>query len=301
MINKFKNQRTRHKLAGFLFISPWLIGFLLFYLRNLFEAGRFSLSKFSMLPNGGFSLSYVGFENYKYAFTENASFVPTLVSSLQNLLTDVPLIIFFSLFVAILLNGKFKGRILARAIFFLPIIFIMPVVTSALSGTLSSMNGGVSGIPSDFNEAANMDVTTILLQLTEFGLPENIVSYIIGAVDRIYEIINASGIQILIFLAALQAIPRSLYEVSEIEGATAYETFWKVTLPLVSPMILINVVYTIIDSYVKSPLLKASYSATFEMMNFSMGAVYAIVGSIFICAILAAVSALISRYVFYQS
>ena len=301
MIKKLDSYRNRKKVIGLLFISPWLIGFLLFCVRNLIEAGRFSLSEFAMKSNGGFDLKYVGLDNYKYAFTENTSFVKTLVDSLMNMLTDLPLILFFSLFVAILLNSKFRGRTVVRTIFFLPIIFIIPVVISALNNTLSSMAGGISGMPADMNDGPNMSVTLFLLQFTEFGIPMGMMDYIIGAVGRIYEIINASGIQILIFLAALQSIPNSMYEVSQIEGATAYETFWKITLPLVSPMILINTVYTIIDSYVKSPMLKVSYHASFEMMNFSVGAVYAIVGSFFICLLLAVVSFSISRYVFYQS
>jgi len=299
--NILRKRQNRNKLIGLLFISPWIVGFLLFYLRNLIVAVNFSLSELNMLPDGGFSLTFLGLKNYRIAFLEDAGFLPALVKSLQNLLTDVPLIIFFSLFVALILNGKFKGRALVRVIFFLPIIFIIPTVTSALSNTLSSVSEGISSLPADVEQSADMNIARFLTQLTEFGFPENLVNYIIGAVGRIYEIIKASGIQILIFLAALQAIPGSLYEVSEIEGATSYETFWKVTLPLVSPMILINVVYTIVDSYFSSPILRASYNTTFGQMNFGMGAVYAIVGSLLVCAVLVIIGALSSKLVFYQS
>lgn len=299
--NLLKTRKNRNKLVGLLFISPWLIGFFMFFLRNFISAFRFSFSKFTMLPNGGFSLNFIGIKNYVYAFAESSSFVKTLVDSLLNLLTDVPLIIFLSLFLAIILNGHFKGRIVVRTIFFLPIIFTMPTVVAALSGSVSTLGAGISSLPADMEAGTGLGLKEVLMQLTEIGLPEKVVTYIIGAVDRIFEIVKASGIQTLIFLAALQSIPHSLYEVSEIEGANAYETFWKITLPLVSPMVLINTVYTIVDSYVNSTILKVSYTATFVNMDFGMGAVYAIVGSFFICLILMLVSLAISRYVFYQS
>ena len=133
------------------------------------------------------------------------------------------------------------------------------------------------------------------------GLPDKAAGYIVGLVGRIYEIVRASSVQIIIFIAALQSVSSSLYEVSKIEGATGYETFWKVTFPMVSPLILTNVVYTIVDSFVNSEVVDMAYSAAFTNYDYGLSSAMSMLSTLIVCVILFVVGALITRKTFYYN
>ena len=185
----------------------------------------------------------------------------------------MPLIIFFSLFVAMLLNRRFKGRALVRAIFFLPIILNADAITEALSMQLQLMTGGISPVSAEVAQAAETSTVNVSYYITLFenlALPRVVLDYIVGAVSRISDIITASGVQIIIFIAALQSIPPALYEVSRIEGATGYETFWKITFPMMMPHIITNVVYTVVDAFAKSPVVDLAYDTAFTEYNYGL-------------------------------
>ena len=185
MKKKKMSLTTKRSITGYMFILPWLVGFLVFYLRSLFMTANFSLSEISVAVGGGYDSKFVGLQNYLYAFRVHGSFKQVLTTSIGNMLVDVPLITFFSLLMAMLLNKKFRGRTLLRAIFFLPVI----------------MN----------SSAINAAIEFRLYMLAGLGLPESLLEYVVGAVARINDIISASGVQIIIFIAALQSIPGSLY------------------------------------------------------------------------------------------
>lgn len=294
----------RQKLMGLYFVAPWVIGFLLFFAYNLVEAVVFSFSKIKISDGGGFSITWAGLENYRYALRESADFVRRLTESMASILIDVPLITFFSLFIAILLNRKFKGRALVRAIFFLPVIMASAAINDTLNSNLEALMGGMSNTAAaqvTDTTATGLNATVFAGALVEFGMPNQVIEYLVGAVSRLYEIIRSSGVQIIIFLAALQAISPSLYEVAQIEGATSYETFWKITFPMVSPLILTNVVYTIIDLYSQSKIVDVAHTTAFTNLDFGLGAAMSVISSLCVCAILGIVSFLISKKVFYQS
>ena len=136
---------------------------------------------------------------------------------------------------------------------------------------------------------------------SSLGLPEVIIEYVSGAVGRISEIINASGVQIIIFIAALQSIPGSMYEVAKIEGATAYETFWKVTFPMVMPHIITNVVYTVVDSFTKSDVIELAYDTAFTVQNYGLSSVFSLVSTVITCLILVLVCGIIQKRTFYYN
>ncbi|MDE7327149.1 MAG: sugar ABC transporter permease, partial [Lachnospiraceae bacterium] len=245
----------KRAVVGLLFISPWIVGFLAFYVRSFIMTIQFALSEVTVNPGvGGYSLRFTALENFVYEFTKHPKFSQTLVTSLQDILIDVPLIVFFSLFMALLLNKKFPGRTLVRAIFFIPVIMNADAIVSAIEMARSAMMGGVSATSAAIAESSssgvNMDYYLSLFK--ELALPDSLLDYVVGAIGRINDIISASGVQIVIFIAALQSIPSSLYEVAKIEGATGYETFWKVTFPMVLPHIITNIVYTVVDSFTNS-------------------------------------------------
>lgn len=295
---------ARRSVYGYLFILPWLVGFGVFYLRSLIMSFQFSLSELTVNPGGGYTLDFVGFDNFLYAFRVHGTFKQVLTTSVGNMLIDVPLITFFSLFMAILLNNKFKGRTLVRAIFFLPVILNSGAIVDAMDLARTMMSGGISSSSAEMaQEVAGSGVSLdyYIQMFTALGLPDMIIEYIAGAVGRISDIINASGVQIIIFIAALQSIPGSMYEVAKIEGATAYETFWKVTFPMVMPHIITNVVYTVVDNFAVSEVVDLAYKTAFTDNNYGLSSVMSIVSTLLTCLILVLVCRFIQKRTFYYN
>lgn len=295
---------TKRSYTGLLFILPWLIGFLWFYARSIFMSVQFSLSDLTVNPGGGYTLDFVGLDNFLYAFRAHASYKQVLTTSIGNMLIDVPLITFFSLFMAMLLNRKFRGRTLVRAIFFLPVILNSGAISDAMELARSMMSGGLSNASAELAQASTgsgMSVEYYIQMFSALGFPETIIEYVVGAVGRISDIINASGVQIIIFIAALQSIPGSMYEVAKIEGATAYETFWKVTFPMVMPHIITNVVYTVVDSFTQSEVVELAYKTAFTENNYGLSSVFSLCSTLVTCLILVIVCWFIQKRTFYYN
>ena len=294
----------KHSYMGYLFIMPWLIGFIWFYVRSLFMSIQFSFSDLTVNPGGGYTLDFVGLDNFIYAFRVHASYKQVLTTSVGNMVIDVPLITFFSLFMAMLLNRKFKGRGLVRAIFFLPVILNSGAIMDAMALSRAMMSGGISSASAELAEAAagsGVSIEYYVQMFGNLGIPEVLLEYLSGAVSRISDIINASGVQIVIFIAALQSIPGSMYEVAKIEGATAYETFWKVTFPMIMPHIITNVVYTVVDSFTQSDVVELAYTTAFGQMNYGLSSVFSLVSTVITCLILVVVCGLIQKRTFYYN
>lgn len=284
---------------GVLFVTPLVLGLILLFILPLIQSFRFSLSNIRLVE-GGFAVDYLGTVNYSSLFTTNPDFPRRLTESVTDMVVNVPIIIIFSLFAAVLLNQKFKGRALARAIFFLPVILASAAIAnldiSSFVGSVTSMGSGGG----EAGEGAGLIQSFELKKLlTESGLAPVIVTYITGAVDRIYEIISSSGVQILIFLAGLQSISPALYESSRIEGATGYEIFWKVTFPMMTPLILTNTVYSIIDSFSNNSINSLITKTAFSSFEFGQSAAMSWVYFLIVALILGVSTALISRKVFY--
>lgn len=301
MKKKSMTLRQKRAVIGLLFILPWLIGFIVYYVRSLILTAQFSLSEINIAETGGYTAKFIGLDNYKYALFEHADFNQILVNSMVDILIDVPFIIFFSLFIAMLLNSKFKGRGLVRAIFFLPILLGSGAVLATLQLATQSIQGGASVTVAEMAPSTGVNVDYFLGTFTQLGLPVSLVDYIVGLVSRIYEIVRASSVQIIIFIAALQSISPSLYEVSKIEGATTYETFWKVTFPMVSPLILTNVVYTIVDSFVNSEVVNTAFRTAFTAFDYGLSSAMSMLSTAIVCTILVVVGVLISKKIFYYN
>lgn len=294
---------TKQAMNGFLFIMPWLIGFVYFYIRCLVMTVQFSFSELQLASTGGYETIWVGLQNYVYAFQAHASFKQVLTLSMMNMVVDVPLIIFFSLFIAMLLNRKFKGRTLVRAIFFLPVILSSGAIVDTMQMTQQMMSGGLSSVSADMasETVSYVNIGYFMNLFEEVAIPGVILDYIIGAVSRINEIITKSGVQIVIFIAALQSIPGALYEVAKIEGATAYETFWKITFPMVMPHIVTNIVYTIVDNFSESDIVTLAYSTAFTEFNYGLSSAFSIVSTVLVCGLLVLVCGFIQKRTFYYN
>ncbi|MNJ46208.1 L-arabinose transport system permease protein AraP [compost metagenome] len=288
----------RRAMLGIAFISPWLLGFLFLFFIPLIQSVSFSFHKLTMIE-GGYELTAVGWQNFKDALLVNPTFNRILTESVIDMIINVPLILFFSLFTATLLNQKFRGRTAARAIFFLPVILASSAITAAEASGLINLIGDANAINEMGSAASSFNGDYIIMMLLDLGIPSVFVEYLMEAILRIYDIVSSSGVQIIIFLAALQSIPGSMYEVAKIEGATSYETFWKITFPMVSPLILTNVIYTIIDSFSNSTITRTIYTTAFQSLNFGLSAAMAWLYTLVIAIILIVIGVSVSRRVFY--
>jgi len=288
-------EQKKRNLA-IMFIVPWFIGFLFFFINPLITSLTFSFNKLDV-TNNGYTLTWAGLDNFKFAFTVHESFNRLITEAAIDMIINVPLIIIFSLFLATLLNQKFRGRAFARAVFFLPVILASNIIADIESTSMmTSLMSGDDSSSFELLKSVNLEI-----MMLESGFPPNLVEYLTGAVDRIYAIISKSGVQILIFLAGLQSIPASLYEASKIEGATGYETFWKITFPMVSPLIPIIVVYSIIDSFMNNEVTELINTIGFANINFGLSSAMSWIYFLLIAIILAVSTGLISRKVFYNN
>lgn len=279
-------------LWGILFLLPWLLGFFLLFLTPMIEMIMYSFNDVKIVPLGGVSKEFLGLNNYRQALLVDATFAPMLVETLMQALLYTPLIIVFSLLCAILINGKFRGRAVARAIFFIPII----MATGLLMERVTNLSGQMMGESQNSNVYGAESVAKLIMSI---GIGKELVQYLLDAVNDIFEIVSLSGIQILIFLAALQGISPALYEVAKIEGATAYETFWKVTVVMVSPMILTCTIYTLADLFLRSEIVELVYTVSFKQSMYGLAAAMSCVYIIMNVIVIGLAALLIRKVVFY--
>ena len=239
-------------LWGMIFLLPWLIGVIFFFLRPLVNTFWYSLCNMDMV-NGKLSGVFTGLDNYQWVLGVNADFNQHLATVFLNMLQEVPFQIFIALFIAILLNGEYKGRGFFRAVFVIPIILATGIATFDLAEV--SMT----------EQATDSVVNMAWLQdlVVNSGLPENLTSLLVEYVQNIFTVVTTCGVQVLLFLSGLQAISPSLYEVAKMEGCTQFETFCKITLPMVSPTILVCLVYSIAESFANATVKQGTTTVKF--------------------------------------
>lgn len=294
---KPKSMASRNAVTGYLFISPFILGFIAFLLIPLGQSLRMAFSTLTF--NNGIVYTFVKFENFKYAFTVDPEFVTFLTDELLRMAYSVPSIIIFSFFIAIVLNQDFKGRGLVRAVFFLPVILSSGVLVG-----LETNNTLMAGLKDVIAEQSNLTSITDTVKKLFLAEGETLgpINYVFQAVDQVYDIAISSGIQIIIFLSGLQTISPSMFEAAKIEGATAWETFWKITFPMISSLILVNVIYSIIDFFVKTDnqvmtLIKETMVSKADGYGLSSAMAWAYFAVI--AVIIAVISAIISKRVYY--
>ena len=302
---KFKSKHaleSKQRRYGYLFCLPFIIGALVFVLYPLVLSVLYSFSDVMVENHKGLVMRNWGFQNYDEIFNVDVTFRENILDSLGNMAINVPVVVIFAFFMASVLNTKFLGRVFARSIMFLPVIISTGVVVSLSSGDLAAslMSAGDRFAASDSADAIQVTQTfeNMLLQM---GLGTGFVDFIIGAVGRISEITNLSAVSIVIFIAGLQSISTSIYEAAYIEGATKWEVFWKISLPMISPLILLSIVYTVVDSFTSD-----SNAVIYQIHQQILGGVndvasaMAVVYSLIILAILGVVFLILSKIVFYQ-
>ena len=299
--------------AGWGFIAPFVLGFVIIYLPVVIESIYFSFTRIRILQGGGFNAEFVGWENYREALFVDPSFFRLLTTGLQNLLFEIPAIVIFALFMAILLNQKMAGRAVFRAIFFIPVILGTGIIDRIDQGNnlLSHMENTGRAMATGEGEGSSGDTAAVqIISAMDFrrlfmymrGIDFRLVIYVVDMVNNIYQIINRAGVQMLIFLGGLQSISPAIYESAFMEGASSWETFWKITFPMISPMILVNAIYTVIDSFT------SQRNTIMQFINFvydepdgnvissAMSWIYFMI----VIAAIALVGVIVSSFVFYQ-
>lgn len=294
---KKKTLAYKNAVAGYLFIAPFILGFVVFMAVPLFQSLVMSFNEVKA-GDGGFTMTFIGIKNFKDAFTVDAEFVPYLTKELVRMITNLPATLIFSFFIALLLNQTFKGRGIVRAIFFLPVI-----VSSGVLVGLEYSNDLLSGMQDMIKETSNDASITSVLQnilVTDNAVASKMFGYIFDIIDSVYDIAIASGIQIIIFLSGLQTISPSMFEAAKIEGCTGWECFWKITFPMVSSLILVNLIYTVIDFFVKTDnQVMTKISDTVAKMEWGFSSAMAWVYFLAVMVILGVLSLIISKRVYY--
>jgi ABC-type sugar transport system permease subunit len=279
--------RKRQALTGYVFIAFWLAGFLLFLLVPLIRNGLWSLTNADLATRRE-NPEFIGLDNYVEAFTIDIEFVPYLLETLGNLVVDVPIILAFSLAVALLAMQKVPGSGVFRAIFFLPVVIGSAVVIDRMFDMLHNQ----------------------LVLFRGQGAQEFLHIYLGDRMPAFLQFLNRSifvlwrsGVQILIFIAGLKSIDPALYEAAEVDGASAWGRFWKVTLPMLSPVVLINIIYTIIDSFTDyfNSVLSYMRLVTF-VIDLRLGYPSALGNIYFIMVfvLVALVFVIVSKFTFYR-
>jgi len=291
-------------INGHLFTLPFVIGFILMFLYPFIQSILFSFSKLE-ISSQGYKLSFVGFENYYNALFINAEYPRLLAETAVQMLRNVPLILVFSFFASILLNQQFKGRLFARVVFFLPVILSADIIlrmesadyiSAFLDSALAEEAAAQGTLGTIFSRG---QLVSLLMYLK---LPQGLVTYIVTGSEQIATIIRSSGVQILIFLAGLQSISPSLFEVAKIEGATGWECFWMITFPMLSPLIVTNIVYSIIDFFTipSNPLVDFIETNMFGGAGYGVAMAMSWLYFAFIALFLLVTAGLISRRVVYM-
>ena len=245
---KEKNQRKFHlpyerqkALVGFLFILPWLVGAVWFFVLPFIDSVLYSFNDVK-IATGEMISNFVGWQNYVKAFTGDPDFLKILYDTLYRIWYEILSVIVFSCFLALLMNGKYRGRVLVRGVFFLPVIIASGVIMQVF--TYSNVtNGMLSGSP----QTAMFQGVEFTALLLDMGLPSGFVKVIGEIINSLFTLVWKSGVQTILLLAGLQSVPKSAYEAAQMEGATSWECFWKITFPMISPIFVLCSFYTVID------------------------------------------------------
>lgn len=295
--SKYEGLQKRKAIAGYLFISPFIVGFLAFMVKPFFQSLYMSLCTVEV-SGKGFTNHFEGITNYVRAFTADVDYTRLLWNELGRMAYNVIAIMVFSFFVALLLNQQFKGRALVRGIFFLPVILSSGVIIGVeyeneLMATMRDvieLNGDGTSITDTIKEILNVS-----------GVGNSLFTIVFDIVDGIYDVVLASGIQIIIFLSGLQTISKSMYEAASIEGCTSWESLWKITFPIISPLLLVNWVYTIVDFCMRTDneVMTKIQEVMLENLNYGSASAMSWIYFGIVLAIIGVSSFIISKVVYY--
>lgn len=302
---KLSSYEKRKQKSYLIFLIPFLIGFFLLFLGIYANSLKFSFCDVRISGTEGYSLKFAGIDNYKFSLLTDPEYVGNLRNSISAMLRDVVVGTLFSLMIAVVLNGKMRGRTVFRAIFFIPVILATGFVakadtyTSVFSSQWNSMGASETTATVANGLINSKELSDVLM---EFSFSPELSDFVVSAVDGIFNIVNISGVPILIFLAGLQSISPAIYEAAVIDGGSKWETFWLITFPMISPMIIVNIVYIIVDSLTSSSnvIMDQIREMSFSSSKMGIASAMAWIYFIIIAALIGLFFFIISRYVYYQ-
>ena len=294
--NKRLSLEAKRVKVGYLFTLPFIIGAAVAIVYPIIVSVIYSFADITANASG-YNIKFVGLGNYNNIFNIDPTFKRILLNTLKSTALNVPVVIIFSFFLASVLNTEFKGRGMARTVLFLPMILNSNLVKSILSG--DAVRGSVT-------EKSSADTAQISGAfegfLSKLDIGTGVTDLLVSSVDNITNILAMSVIPIIIMLAGLQSVSKSVYEASYVEGATKWEVFWKISLPIVSPMILVSVIYCIIDSFtsVDNAVIEKVKAVSFTDLEFGLGSAMAWSYLLIVLAIVALVYLAVNRFVSYS-
>lgn len=295
--SKVAGLQRRKAISGYLFIAPFIIGFLAFMVKPLFQSLYMSFCTVEVSPNGIHNV-FKGLANYIQACTVDTEFNRLLVEEISRMCINSLAIMVFSFFVALILNQKFKGRALVRAIFFLPVILSSGVILG-----VESNNALLASVQNMVEETTSTTSVTDAIKsiLLTSGIGASAFEKIFDIVDGIYDVAIASGIQIIIFLSGLQTISTNMYEAAAIEGCTAWESLWKITFPMISSLFLVNWIYTIVDFCMRSDnqVMEKISDQMIQYINYGFASAMSWIYFLIVIVIIGVSSFIISKGVYY--
>ena len=295
--SKVAGLQRRKAISGYLIIAPFIIGFLAFMVKPLFQSLYMSFCTVEVSPNGIHNV-FKGLANYIQAFTIDTEFNRLLVEEISRMCINSLAIMVFSFFVALILNQKFKGRALVRAIFFLPVILSSGVILG-----VESNNALLASVQNMVEETTSTTSVTDAIKsiLLTSGIGASAFEKVFDIVDGIYDVAIASGIQIIIFLSGLQTISTNMYEAAAIEGCTAWESLWKITFPMISSLFLVNWIYTIVDFCMRSDnqVMEKISDQMIQYINYGFASAMSWIYFLIVIVIIGVSSFIISKGVYY--
>ena len=294
---KLRGLQRKKMVAGYLFIMPFILGFLAFMVKPLFQSLYMSFCTVEVSPNGIHNV-FKGLANYIQAFTIDTEFNRLLVEEISRMCINSLAIMVFSFFVALILNQKFKGRALVRAIFFLPVILSSGVILGVESN--NALHASVQNMVEETTSTTSVTDAIKSILLTS-GIGASAFEKVFDIVDGIYDVAIASGIQIIIFLSGLQTISTNMYEAAAIEGCTAWESLWKITFPMISSLFLVNWIYTIVDFCMRSDnqVMEKISDQMIQYINYGFASAMSWIYFLIVIVIIGVSSFIISKGVYY--
>ena len=285
MSRRISSQRRRY-LEAYVFVSPLIIGIGVFFAYPILTSIRLSFSDITKFI--GFQMEWLGTDHYRRAFLLDVNFIPRFLDAIKYTLINTPLITVFALIFAIILNKDLRLRVFFRSVFFLPFLLGAGYIMDALLGQ------GVD------EQSVRVARGILFPEEIVFYLGPRLYGVINGFLNRITIVLWRLGVQVLLYLSGLQGISPSLYESAKVDGATEWEMFWKITLPMISPVIILNLVYTMIDSFIDvgNPILQYVYDFAFRYTRFEYSAAMSWIYAVFVFVVLGIVFAMSKKLVY---
>ena len=242
---KYRSIEQLKSRYGYGFTAIWVIGFILFFAIPVIQSLIYAFSDVTFSASEGVTTKFVGLDNFNYVLNEHPKFTGYLTADISSILYSMPIILLVSIVLALLLNQKFAGRVIFRAVYFVPVIIATGVVIKLMFKTSASEELTAAGVSSSIT-GSMFSIEDVVGWL---NIPDKVAQILKNIINNIFDLLWSCGVQTVLFIAGLQSIPATLYEASRVEGATKWEEFWFITFPSLGSVTLLVAVYTMVDVF----------------------------------------------------